>query len=94
MLPIYIIWTTGVFFMAGMTLGNLNALAMEPMGHLAGLAASVTGSVSTIIAVVIAVPVGLMFEGTPNPLMWSTLVLVTAAFAVMQILKRASVANP
>ena len=94
MLPIYIIWTTGVFFMAGMTLGNLNALAMEPMGHLAGLAASVTGSVSTIIAVVIAVPVGLMFEGTPNPLMWSTLVLVIAAFAVMQILKRASVENP
>ncbi|MFT5870232.1 MAG: DHA1 family bicyclomycin/chloramphenicol resistance-like MFS transporter [Paracoccaceae bacterium] len=94
MLPIYIVWTTGVFFMAGMTLGNLNALAMEPMGHLAGLAASVTGSVSTIIAVVIAVPVGLMFEGTPNPLMWSTLVLVIAAFAVMQILKRASAANP
>ena len=32
---IYIIWQTGVFFQLGFTLGNLNALALQPMGHIA-----------------------------------------------------------
>lgn len=67
--PAYFLWTVGVFFMAGMTLGNLNALALEPVGHIAGMAASVTGSVATVVSVLLAVPVGLMFEGTPVPLM-------------------------
>ncbi|MGL5010277.1 MAG: MFS transporter, partial [Paracoccaceae bacterium] len=37
----FFIWVTAVFGMAGMTVGNLNAIAMEPMGAIAGLAASV-----------------------------------------------------
>ena len=64
----YFLWSTSIFFMLGFTLGNLNALAMEPMGHIAGMAASIAGSVSTVLAVLIAVPVGLAFDGTPLPL--------------------------
>ncbi|MEM6634897.1 MAG: multidrug effflux MFS transporter [Pseudomonadota bacterium] len=62
---VYLIWSTYVFFMAGLTMGNLNALAMEPMGHIAGLAASVVSSVATILGVLIAVPIGQAFDGTP-----------------------------
>ncbi|HEY0274884.1 MAG TPA: multidrug effflux MFS transporter, partial [Paenirhodobacter sp.] len=51
-------WDVSVFFMAGVTFGNLNALAMQKMGHLAGMAASVITSLSTIGAVVIAAPIG------------------------------------
>ncbi len=65
---IYLAWTTGVFFMAGLVFGNLNALALEPVGHIAGLAASVVGSVSTVAAVFLAAPMGLAFDGTPVPL--------------------------
>ncbi len=54
----YLIWTIGVFSMVGLTVGNLNAILMEPLGHIAGLAASVSSSVATVGAVVIAVPVG------------------------------------
>ena len=32
------------FFATGVLFGNLNALAMEPLGHIAGLASSVIGS--------------------------------------------------
>ncbi|MEM7290175.1 MAG: MFS transporter [Pseudomonadota bacterium] len=67
-LAAYFLWSTSIFFMLGFSLGNLNALAMEPMGHTAGMAASIVGSVSTIISVLIAVPVGLAFDGTPLPL--------------------------
>ena len=65
----YLIWCIGVFFMTGLTIGNLNAIAMEPMGHIAGMAASVTSAVSTVASVALAVPVGLAFNGTPVPLM-------------------------
>jgi MFS transporter, DHA1 family, multidrug resistance protein len=65
---VYIAWTVSVFFMAGLTFGNLNALALEPVGHIAGMAASVVGSVSTVAAVFLAAPLGLAFDGTPAPL--------------------------
>ncbi len=67
-LPAYFIWSTSIFFMIGLTIGNLNALAMEPMGHIAGMAASITGGISNVLAVIIAVPIGLAFDGTPLPL--------------------------
>jgi DHA1 family bicyclomycin/chloramphenicol resistance-like MFS transporter len=45
---IYVIWTTSVFFIVGLTLGNLNALAMEPLGHIAGFAASLLQGSATV----------------------------------------------
>lgn len=76
---VYAFWTTTLFFQAGLTIGNLNALAMEPMGHIAGLAASVTAAVATVGAVILAVPIGLAFDGTPFPLAAATTVLAAAA---------------
>ena len=72
---LFMIWTTSLFFMAGLVIGNLNALAMEPVGHIAGLAASIIGAVATVIGVLIAIPIGLAFDGTPVPLALGTLVL-------------------
>lgn len=80
----YVAWTTGAFLMAGLTIGNLNSLAMAPMGHLAGMTASIVGSVSTVVAVLIAVPVGLAFDGTPIPLVLGVLICSAIAFAVTQ----------
>ena len=54
--------------MAGVTMGNLNAIAMEPMGHIAGMAASVIGSIATVLAAAIAAPIGLLFDGSITPL--------------------------
>lgn len=84
---LYVVWTTGIFFQNGLALGNLNALAMEPMGHLAGLTASVTGSVATVVAVFITIPIGLAFDGTPLPLMVGTFLLACAGFALMLVLR-------
>lgn len=82
--PAYFLWTVGVFFMAGMTLGNLNALALEPVGHIAGMAASVVGAIATVLSVFIAVPVGLLFDGTPVPLMAAVTVLVGLGWIIMR----------
>ena len=59
----------GLFSMMGLTMGNLNALAMEPVGHIAGLAASVISSLATVGSVILAIPVGLAFNGTSTPLL-------------------------
>lgn len=77
---LYLYWTVSVFFMAGLTIGNLNALALEPMGHIAGTAASVVTALATVLSVFVAAPIGLAFDGTPLPLMAG--VFVCSAFAV------------
>lgn len=80
---LFVSWQTAVFFMAGMTMGNLNAIAMEPMGHIAGMAASVIGSVSTILAALIAGPIGLLFDGSILPLGAGILTMSTLGFGLM-----------
>jgi MFS transporter, DHA1 family, multidrug resistance protein len=84
----FLVWQTFLFFQAGLTLGNLNAIAMEPMGHIAGMAASVVGAVSTVIAAAIASTVGLGFDGTATPLFLSVLVMALLAFALMMRMGR------
>lgn len=64
----FVVWQVSLFFQAGMTIGNLSAIAQEPMGHIAGMAASVISAIATVGAVLLAAPVGLMFNGTPIPL--------------------------
>jgi len=83
---IYVIWTTSVFFQAGLTIGNLNALAMEPVGHIAGMAASLISAIATVGSVIIAAPVGLAFDGTALPAALSLMAMaVVALLLTMQI---------
>ncbi|GGX62375.1 MFS transporter [Tateyamaria omphalii] len=85
----YIFWQWGVMFQGGLTVANLNAIAMEPMGHIAGMAASVIGAVSTVLGAALASPVGLMFDGTPLPLVATVLIACLIASILMQMMRRA-----
>lgn len=84
----FLIWQISLFFQTGMLLGNLNAIAMEPLGHVAGMAASTIGSVATVAAAVIASPVGLAFNGTTLPLAQSIMLMALLALLVMLRLVR------
>lgn len=84
----YVIWVTANFFQAGLTIGNLNALGMEEMGHIAGLAASVIAAVSTVGAVLIAAPIALQFDGTPLPIAIGTLLCAALALWLTNKIKR------
>jgi MFS transporter, DHA1 family, multidrug resistance protein len=79
----FVAWQATVFFMAGTTLGNLNAIAMEPMGHIAGMAASVIGSIATVAAAAIAAPIGLLFDGSLIPLTAGILLMCIVGFVLM-----------
>jgi len=81
--PAYYVWMTSVFWMMGLTIGNLNALALEPMGNHAGLAASVVSAGATILSVIFAAPIGLAFDGTPVPSMVGIFLCAFAALGAM-----------
>lgn len=86
--PVYVLWVLANFYQAGLSIGNLNALGMEEMGHIAGLAASVLTSVATVGGVLIAVPIALMFDGTPLPAAIGSLVLASIALWLTTKIKR------
>ena len=81
---LFVIWAISVFMMAGLVLGNLNALAMEPVGHIAGLSASVISALATVGSVLLAVPVGQAFDGTLTPLLLGVAVFTAAALALIR----------
>jgi DHA1 family bicyclomycin/chloramphenicol resistance-like MFS transporter len=87
---LFLIFATAVFFIAGLTFGNLNALALQPMGHIAGLASSVTGAASTLLSVVIAAPVGLAYDGTIGPLVLCTVVCSALCWALVRASREAA----
>ena len=56
------------FFAIGFLFGNLRALAMQPVGHIAGIGAAITGFVSTMMAVPISTYIGRFVSETALPL--------------------------
>lgn len=88
--PTFLIWAIGIFAMMGLTMGNLNALAMEDLGHIAGFASSLMTATSTVASVLIAIPVGQAFNGTPVPLLGGVMVFsVLALGLIVMVQKRA-----
>ena len=85
---LFVFWQFSLFAMAGLTLGNLNAMAMEPLGHIAGLAASILGGTSTVFAMMFAIPIGLAFDGTPRPAAIGIFLLASVALVLMIRLDR------
>lgn len=87
---IYLLWSMGQFMLAGFTIGNLNALAMEPVGHIAGVAASIIAAVSTVGGVLIAIPIGRAFDGTALPFSIGIFLVLCVALYVAVLIGRAA----
>ncbi len=84
----FFLWAVAVFCMASLTIGNLNAITLEPLGHIAGLASSVVLAVPTVAAAAIASALGLAFDGTAGPLALGMTVSLAAALAVLPAVRR------
>ncbi len=80
---LFLVWATGTFFVQGITSGNLSALALEPVGHLAGIASSLVASIPMLLATPLAMLVGLAFNGGPQPLELATLIFSALACGVV-----------
>ncbi|MCB0651802.1 MAG: multidrug effflux MFS transporter [Saprospiraceae bacterium] len=64
----FMVFLIALLFCTGILFGNLNALAMRPLGHVAGLGSTVVGFVSTLISVPLGISIGRYIEQTALPL--------------------------
>jgi DHA1 family bicyclomycin/chloramphenicol resistance-like MFS transporter len=67
------IWTFAVLqaltmFCFGLIVGNFGAMAMEPMGHIAGTASSAQGFISTTFGASLGFLIGQQFNGSAAPM--------------------------
>jgi MFS transporter, DHA1 family, multidrug resistance protein len=77
-----------VFFSFGLIMPNFNALAMEPMAHIAGTASSIAGFYSTTVAAILGTLIGRAFDGSVRPLCIGITTLFVAGFLVVLITER------
>ena len=73
-----------VFLGVGLMFGNLNALAMGPLGHIAGVGAAVVASLATLISVPLGTLVGQNFDGTVHVQIAAFAVFGAASFTAMR----------
>ena len=64
----FMVWGALSFFCIGLCFGNLNALAMEPLGQMAGIGAAVVGFLASLVAILAGIPIGRAYDGTQLPL--------------------------
>lgn len=73
------------------TIGNLNSLALEPLGHVAGLASSVMAGLATVGGAALGAGIGQLFDGTPVPAVISVALLAILAALIMRRMPREAV---
>jgi len=84
------IWTFGILqcltmFCFGLLAGNFGAMAMEPMGHIAGTASSAQGFISTIVGSLVGFLIGQQFDGSVVPMAMGMLIcgIVALGFVLL-----------
>ena len=83
-------WTFAVLqgltmFCFGLIAGNFGAMAMEPMGHIAGTASSAQGFISTTVGASLGFLIGQQFNGSAAPMTVGFIALGLAALAFVLI---------
>jgi MFS transporter, DHA1 family, multidrug resistance protein len=68
--PLWMLWAylATTFFSFGAVLGNLNALSMQALGHVAGVASAIIGSLRMAISLPLGLIIGRSYDGTVLPL--------------------------
>ncbi len=80
----FMVWLLIVFFAMGIMFGNFNAMAMEPLGHMAGLGAAFVGALSTFISLPLGWAVGHFFDGGVLPLVSGFALCGIASYAMLR----------
>src|SRR6185369_1266194 len=80
------------FFCNGLLFGNFSARSMEPVGHIAGVASAVIGSVSGTIGLAFGTLFGRAYDGTVLPLVGGFTTAGLLALTVTEIAERSVLA--
>ncbi len=77
------------FLCIGVLFGNLPALAMEPLGHIAGTGSAVVMTLSTFLSLLLGTFIGQSYNNTILPLIGGFAVLSGASLLMMLWVDRA-----
>jgi DHA1 family bicyclomycin/chloramphenicol resistance-like MFS transporter len=91
--PFLVLFTT-VMFLFGFIGSNFNALAMEPLGHVAGTASSVLGFAQTFGGGINGTMIGQSFDGTVTPIAAGFCVVSFIALGLVLIAERGRLFQP
>jgi DHA1 family bicyclomycin/chloramphenicol resistance-like MFS transporter len=84
----------GMMFCFGLTGPNFGAMAMEPLGHIAGTASAVQGFITTFGGALIGFFIGQQFNGTTGPLMLGFAACGVLALLVVLFAERGRLFHP
>lgn len=87
-LPVFVGLMAANLFCFGLIMPNFNALAMEPMGRIAGTASSFVGAVTTGMAATLGWYVGQHYDGTVVPLVAGFAVFGLIALGLVLVTER------
>jgi DHA1 family bicyclomycin/chloramphenicol resistance-like MFS transporter len=93
-LILFCLFIVVTFFCFGLIGPNFNAMAMEPVGHIAGTASSFIGFFTTTAGAFFGFLVGQSFDGTVRPLTIGFTLLGAAAMTCVLIVERGKLGRP
>lgn len=87
-LPVTFVWMAISFFSFGMLFGNLMALSLQPLGHLAGVASALMSTLSNLIATALGALIGHYVVHDISGMVWGTALCALAALWVTRGVRR------
>ncbi|SNT67704.1 MFS transporter, DHA1 family, bicyclomycin/chloramphenicol resistance protein [Amphiplicatus metriothermophilus] len=81
-LTMFLLFTSLSFFALGLIGPNCTAMALEPMGHIAGAASAANGFAGTTLAGFLGGVIGRFYDGTTTPIIMGFVCLGLAALAL------------
>ena len=84
----FTIFQSAVMFCFGLLAPNFGAMAMEPLGHVAGTASSVQGFCTTVGGALVGFFIGQHFDGTVKPIILGFLVCAVAGVIAVLITEK------
>ena len=83
-LPMFLAYMAVLFFSFGLMFGNINAIAMEPMGEVAGMASAIIGAVASVLSLGLGTAIGQMYDNSLEPITAGFLMLGSLSWLLMR----------
>ena len=87
-MPVLVIFLSLQFFCLGFMWGNFRSIAMEPIGHIAGIGAAITGFTSTLLSIPIASFVGGFVQDSVLPMFMELAACGLLSLGIFMLVRR------
>ena len=88
------VWMGMSFFTFGLLFGNLMALSLQPLGHMAGVASALMSTLTNLIATAIGAAIGHFLIHDISGMVWGTAACALAAYGITHRIRRKSTHTP